>query len=103
MTDSIPLKKNLGGRPKTSDESKYLGYKKFNDIKKLNKILEQEEMERHQEMFRQEMGRQEKINRIDAIRKSIVGFIMEKTESGEPVNFSNNLFFVIPTNIMIYL
>ena len=74
MDDTIITKKVIG-RPPTSGL-----YKKYNDNKKVIKLIEKEI----------EMERQEKVARIDAIRKSIVGFIIEKSESGEPVIFSNN-------------
>ena len=43
------------------------------------------------------MERQEKIQKIDELRKNVVGFIISKSEAGELVIFSN-YYLMIPTN-----
>jgi len=68
--------KPIIGRPRI--DTAIEKFRQYNDKKQFKKQL------------KKEMERPEKIARIDAIRKSIVGFIIEKSESGEPVIFSNN-------------
>ena len=50
-----------------------------------------------QEREQQEMERQEKIQKIDELRKNVVGFIISKSEAGELVIFLN-YYLMIPTN-----